>query len=281
MDAIRLLSKPTYSVTLFILVIGTLAFFFIAIPSLMVLYEQGKVLEGLGLVMSTLGVVVPLGFGTHQLRADKSDRSLKQTNYILDNVSFKLMQNIIFLNLSIQEQVYRDNNIPLLENHLRASDLSDEEIKEMIPPSLEGKTELLLNEVRRVVEHVDLCRSVAKHLEASSERLKYLVVEAVDETLANLPVERLQRLGLQDLNARGDFYKDIYLYLRGWLKNSIEFDIPMPENRIVQSSLDRKLYLDTITLIREHKMEQFGLTDERQLSIVRRYLNILIDRLDA
>lgn len=281
MEAMRVLSKPAYSLTLFILVIGTLTFFFIAIPSLILLHNDGKLVEGLGVVMSALAVVGPLAFGIYQLKVDASEAALKQSESSRESLRLQLIKNIIFINIGNEEEALKAKNISLPGDQLRVVDLSDEEIQKMISSELPDHPELVLSEARRIADHVDTCRSIAKHLVGVSEQLKFLAVEAADETLASLTIERLKRLGLEDYNARGNFYEDIYLYLRVWLKNSIEFDMPMPEDRIKQFSLDRKLYLDTVTLVRDSKIDQLGLTDERQINLVRRYLNILIDRLDA
>jgi hypothetical protein len=150
----------------------------------------------------------------------------------------------------------------------------------VIPAMMADRIDKLLSEAPQITSQIDFRRSIVRHFEKQSEDLKYLAVEVSNEILNRLGEERLKKRGLLEVQQRGPFYGDIYKYLIGWLKNSIEYDFPMPENRIVQNEEDRKLYIDTLENIRHNKIKDFGLTDERQENLVRRYLNILIEQLD-
>lgn len=276
MNTTRVLAKPAYSVTLLLLVIGTLIFIIIAIPTLMLLHEQDQLLDGIGLFVSALALITPLGFSIYEMKQAELDKSEKN----LDEIGVKYIQNLILISLTNQESILRSEHKLELGQQLKATELDPEDIKAMIPPELSDRVDILLNGASQIAEHLDFRRSIAQHLEQNPEELKCLAVEAADEVLEKLSEARLKKLGIYEFDARGPFYGDIYIYLRGWLKSSIEYDMAMPEGRIHQSNVDRKLYIDTIKYIRDSKLDKFGFEDERQRNMVRRYLNILVDKLE-
>lgn len=272
-----MLSKPSINITLLLIVVGTVGFVGFSLPYLTFLSTQGQLLEGIGLFISGLGVLVPLGFGVYELKQS----ALEQSERKQDELGIQIIQNNLIQTLNSQEFILREQNQLGPHDHLLASNFGSEEIRNMIPPILADRADALLSEASRITTQVDLLRSIVAHLEGNKEILKLIAVESSNETLSRLTEDRLKILNLNELKDRSSFYGDIFKYLMGWLKKSIEFDFPMPENRIVQTNLDRKLYLDTLSNIRDTKISKFGFSDERQENVVRRYLNILIDRLEA
>jgi hypothetical protein len=276
MDRIRELSKSFSNFTLFLVVIGTVVFVGFAFPYLNFLNGQGQLLEGLGLFLSGLGLLLPLGTTAYGIKQSELERSEGK----LDDVSLQFMQYVVILALTNQEALLRENK--KLEAHklLKASELTSRQIRALIPPILMDRADILMIETPNVAEQIDFRRNIAQHLEKKSEELKYLAVEAADEILDKLNEEHLKRLNLYEPEDRNPFIGEIYKYLRVWLKSSIEYDMPMPEENIHQTALDRKLYIDTLENIRDNKIDKFGLKEEKQEQIIRKYLNILIVRLD-
>jgi hypothetical protein len=276
MDRIRELSKPSSNLTLLLVVIGTVAFVGFAFPYLNFLNSQGQLLEGLGLFLSGLGLLLPLGTTVYDIKQSALERSEGK----LDDVSLQFMQNVLILALTNQEALLRESDKLGVHELLKASELTSEQIRALIPPILMDRADILLSETLSVAEQIDFRRNIAQHLEKSSEELKYLAVEASDEILEQLSEEHLKRLSLYELEDRNPFIGEIYKYLRVWLKSSIEYDMPMPEEEIDQTALDRKLYIDTLKNIRDNKVDEFGLKEESQKQIIKKYLNILIMKLN-
>jgi hypothetical protein len=275
MERTKELHKPSFNLTLFLVLIGTASFIGLFLPLLTQLNAQGQFLEGVGLFISGLGVLAPIGFGVYQIQQINLQQSEDKGN----QVSIQIIENHLIQALHIQEKILRIENKLGPHEYLSASDFTTQQIKSAIPPIMADKTDKFLSEASRITNQIDFRRSVVRHFDKSSENLKYLAVEASNEVLNQLGEDKLKKRQLLEVEQRGPFYGDIYKYLMGWLKNSIEFDFPMPESRIDQKEEDRKLYIDTLENIRDNKIKDFGLTDERQESLVRRYLNILIERL--
>lgn len=276
MDRIRELSESLSNFTLFLVVIGTVAFVGFAFPYLNFLNSQGQLLEGLGLFLSGLGLLLPLGTTAYGIKQSALERSEGK----LDDLSLHFMQNVVILALTNQESLLRENDKLGVYELLKASELTSRQIRALIPPILMDRADMLLSETSSITEQIDFRRNIAQHLEKSSEELKYLAVEAADEILDKLNEEHLKRLNLYEPEDRNPFIGEIYIYLRVWLKSSIEYDMPMPEENIHQTALDRKLYIDTLKNIRDNKINKFDLKEESQEQIIRKYLNILIMRLD-
>ncbi|MBD1916245.1 MULTISPECIES: hypothetical protein [Cyanophyceae] len=272
-----MLSKPSVNITLLLIVVGTVGFVGFSLPYLNFLSTQGQLLEGISLFISGLSLLVPLGFSAYEIKQSALEQSEKKQN----ELGIQIIQNNLIQTLNSQEFILREQNQLGPRDHLLASNFGSEEIRNMIPPILADKADVLLSEAYRITTQVDFLRSIVAHLEGNKETLKSIAVESSNEVLSRLTEDRLKSLSLNELKDRSSFYGDIYKYLMGWLKKSIECDFPMPENRIVQASLDRKLYLDTLSNIRDTKIGKFGFSDERQENVVRRYLNILIDHLGA
>jgi len=275
MERTRELHKPSFNLTLVLVLVGTASFIGLSLPLLNQLNAQGQFLEGVGLFLGGLGVLAPIGFSIYQIQQDNLQKSDDKGN----QVSLQIIQNHLIQSLHIEERTLRMENKLGAHEYLSASDFTTQQIKSAIPPVMADKTDKFLGEASRITSQIDFRRSIVYHFEKSSEDLKYLVVEASNEVLNQLGKDKLQKRQLIEVDQRGPFYGDIYKYLMGWLKNSIEFDFPMPEYCIDQKEEDRKLYIDTLKNIRDNKMKDFGLTNERQENLVRRYLNILIDRL--
>ncbi|MBD1871889.1 hypothetical protein H6F75_00190 [Nodosilinea sp. FACHB-131] len=259
------------------MLISTLAFFGFALPYLMLLNAEGKLLEGIGLLLSGASFFLPLAFQIH----DKKQAELEKSEKTGDEIGLQLMNNVITLALANQEAILRQSNQLGIHQRLRATELGPAFINDSIPPILADRADRLLSQSYGIAEQIDFRRGIAQHLEQHEEDLKALAVEAADDVLDQLSEARLKALALYDLDARNPFIGDIFKYLRVWLKSSIEYDMSMPEDRITQNALDRKLYLDVIKHIRDHKIEAFGLADEAQKKVVRKYLTILVERLDA
>lgn len=276
MDRIRELSESFSNFILFLVVIGTVAFVGFAFPYLNFLNSQGQLLEGLGLFLSGLGLLLPLGTTAYGIKQSALERSEGK----LDDLSLHFMQNVVILALTNQESLLRENDKLGVYELLKASELTSRQIRALIPPILMDRADMLLSETSSITEQIDFRRNIAQHLEKSSEELKYLAVEAADEILDKLNEEHLKRLNLYEPEDRNPFIGEIYIYLRVWLKSSIEYDMPMPEENIHQTALDRKLYIDTLKNIRDNKINKFDLKEESQEQIIRKYLNILIMRLD-
>ncbi|WP_215619686.1 hypothetical protein [Leptothoe kymatousa] len=230
--------------------------------------------------MATLGVIIPLGFGMHDKKIQQKQSALDSSEAKLNDISIQLLNNITVIHLNSQESLLKGVNKLGKGELLKASALNANDIEAILPPQVSDRTDMLLSEASKIAEEIDFRRNIANHIEQNSEELKYLSVEAADSVLDELSPEHLQKLELKELDSRGSFYGDIYLYLRGWLKLSIEYDIPMPEGRIIQSHLDRKLYIDTLKYIRDQRVDAFKLEEEKPKSVVRKYLNILIEKLE-
>jgi len=273
----RVPPQSSLNYTLIFVLIGTLAFFGFAFPYLLLLNEEGKLLEGIGLLLSGASFLLPLAFQIH----DKKQAELEKSETKGDEIGLQLIQNMMTLTLATQEAFLRKSNQLGTHEMLRAADLDSADFAASIPPVLADRADRLLSERYGIAEQIDFRRGVAQHLEQHEQDLKALAVEAADDVLDQLSEDRLKALRLYDLDARNPFFGDIFKYLRVWLKSSIEYDMPMPEDRITQNTLDRKLYLDVIKHIRDHKIEAFGLAEEAQRKVVRKYLTILVERLDA
>lgn len=269
--------ESSFNFTLIFVLLSTLAFFGLAFPYLLSLNAEGKLLEGIGLILSGASFLLPLAFQIH----DKKQAELEKSEQKGDEIGLQLMQNMMTLTLANQEAFLRKSNQLGMYEMLKAADLDLATFVASVPPILADRADRFLSESYGIAEQIDFRRGIAQHLEQHEEDLKSLAVEAADDVLDQLSEERLKALGLYDLDARNPFIGDIYKYLRVWLKSSIEYDMPMPENRIAQNTLDRKLYLDVIRHIRDDKIEAFSLAEENQKKVVRKYLTILIERLEA
>jgi hypothetical protein len=273
----RVPPQSSLNFTLIFVLLSTLVFFGLAFPYLLSLNAEGKLLEGIGLILSGASFLLPLAFQIH----DKKQAELEKSEQKGDEIGLQLMQNMMTLALANQEALLKQSNQLGMYETLKATDLDPTIIAASIPPILADRADRLLSESYGIAEQIDFRRGIAQHLEQHEEDLKTLAVEAADDILNRLSEERLKALGLYDLDARNPFIGDIYKYLRVWLKTSIEYDMTMPENRIAQNTLDRKLYLDVIRHIRDDKIEAFSLAEENQKKVVRKYLTILIERLEA
>lgn len=273
----RVPPQSSLNLTLIFVLVSTLAFFGLAFPYLLSLNAEGKLLEGIGLILSGASFLLPLAFQIYGMKQAELDKSEKKS----DEIGLQLIQNMMTLALSNQEALLRQRNQLGMHEMLKAADLDPAIVAASIPPILADRADRFLSESCGLAEQIDFRRGIAQHLEQHEEDLKALAVEAADDVLDQLSEDRLKALGLYDLEARNPFIGDIFKYLRVWLKSSIEYDMPMPENRIIQNTLDRKLYLDVIKHIRDNKIEAFGLAEEDQKRVVRKYLTTLVERLDA
>jgi hypothetical protein len=75
MDRIKELSKPSFKFTLFLILLGTVSFIGLFLPLLTQLNAQGQFLEGVGLFISGLGVLAPLGLGIYQIQQTNLQQS--------------------------------------------------------------------------------------------------------------------------------------------------------------------------------------------------------------
>jgi hypothetical protein len=258
MNILRLFLTPSLSTTLTFVVIATLAFILLSASSIDVLYKQGQLLTGISLFFSGIGAISSLGFRVYDLQKETQDRKNKQ-----HEAEDKLFENILVIIKSYKE--------------VSSEDLKD--IEKMVTPEFSDRMDVFLDRVPRITAQIDFRREIAKHLESETYDFRKLIVESTNETLDNLSQSHLEKLGLLTKSSRSSLYNDIRLYLRGWLKNSIEYNMPMPIDRVHQSYLDRKLYIDIVEHIRKHKIDRLNLKNDQQKAMVIEYLDILVKKL--
>jgi hypothetical protein len=267
----RVLSKPTYSITLSFLIICTLIFLSLSLPSLVELYHQDQIKDGITIITAVLSLFLTIGFGIYS----QQQAALAKTDKKLTDVGSQLVGNNLVLIINkkeeiskIKEQVDSNESLDLSRHeHLKISQLSDAEFLEAIPDQLRNRADFLLSEARQAAEDIDFHREVAHKLEANTDILRRLAVKASNQAIDKQDAKHLQELGLLERSSRGGFYMDIYVYLKGWLRLSIEFNTPMPVSEVSQSKADRKLYIDTFRWIRDNGIDRFGIDDERQKTL--------------
>lgn len=125
--------------------------------------------------------------------------------------------------------------------------------------------------------------------ELTQLQLQKLAKEACDCAIDNLKVSdkvHLESLGLAKDETRYQFYSDVYFYLRVWLKNSIEYDMEMPD--IGRSIKDVSIYLDAFKFLRAERTEyflspgdQFTFSVGEMLKTIQHYLDSLIGELET
>ena len=273
----RVLSKPTYSITLLFLIISTLIFLSLTLPSLVELHSLGQTKDGITIITGVLSIFLTIGFGVYS----QQQAALARTDKTLTSVGSQLVNNNLIVIVNNKETSLKIKNQLRPDEYLKLSQLSDAEFLEAIPQQLHDRADLLMAEARQAAENIDFHREVSHSLDANSEALRGIAVRASNHILDEQDEKRLKDLGLLERSSRGDFYMDIYVYLKGWLRLSIEYDKPMPVSEISQSKLDRKLYIDTIKWIKDSKVSDFGVGDERQNAVIRKYLSILVSQLEA
>lgn len=285
MTLTRVLSKPTYSITLSFLIICTLFFLSLSLPSLVELHHQGQIKDGITIITGVLSLFLTIGFGIYS----QQQAALVKADKKLTDVGSQLVSNNLVLIINNKEEISRikeetgasENLDPFRHEYLKLSQLSDADFLEAIPEQLRDRADFLLSEARQAAEDIDFHREIAHKLEANTDILRRLAVKASNQVIDKQDAKHLQDLGLLERSSRGDFYMDIYVYLKGWLRLSIEFNRPMPVSAVNRSKTDRKLYIDTFRWIRDNRIDGFGVDDERQKTVIRKYIEILLSILDA
>ena len=131
-------------------------------------------------------------------------------------------------------------------------------------------------------------QDLADHLEhgETQYQLKALAKEACNYAIDHTEKEICQSLNLQEQDTRYQFYTDVYFYLRVWLKNSIEYDMEMPD--IGRSIKDISIYLKAFKFLQSERTDYFLVPDEQLKSdpnelvkVISQYLETLISRLES
>lgn len=125
--------------------------------------------------------------------------------------------------------------------------LSDEDIINLLTDSQREQAQDYLNKVRQIETYFSLCQEISLNLGAEQydERLQEIAQTATDDFLDSKDKTYLESLNLTNKGEnRYPIYEDIYLYLKVWLKNSIEYDVCMPginhqvHQRSIYTSID-------------------------------------------
>lgn len=179
------------------------------------------------------------------------------------------------------EEVFKSRILLIRKSRTDAEEvLTDDELIALMPPQLQAKSKFYIQESRLFEDYLDICQSVADHLSSNEQQLEIIAKAAADDVLNKLRATQLERLGLVSEASREGFYSDLYLYLKVWLVLSIEYLQPMPTSRIQRSVVDRRLYTETFTYIRDERIQWFHLPDRSSEEIVKEYLQVLICKLD-
>lgn len=133
-----------------------------------------------------------------------------------------------------------------------------------------------------------ISRELSEHLEheETQYQLKALAKEACNYAMEHTDKEVCKSLNLREQNARYQFYTDVYFYLRVWLKNSIEYDMEMPD--IGRSIKNVSIYLKAFEFLRSERVDYFLVPEEHLQSnphelvkVISQYLDALIEKLES
>lgn len=99
-------------------------------------------------------------------------------------------------------------------------------------------------------------------IHACDELSNYLGSENAKQLLFELACSATQKVLLEGSRENDDFQKDIYWYLRNWLKNSIRYEAALeditPDPDLLNRSIqDDGLYADAFKFLRDIKIESF------------------------
>lgn len=129
---------------------------------------------------------------------------------------------------------------------------------------------------------------LSEHLEheGTQYQLKALAKEACNYAIEHTDQEICESLNLQEQDTRYQFYTDVYFYLRVWLKNSIEYDMEMPD--IGRSLKNVSIYLKAFQFLRSERADYFLVPEENLKSapselvkVISQYLDALIEKLES
>jgi len=160
--------------------------------------------------------------------------------------------------------------------------LSDEDIINLLTDSQKEQAQDYLNKVREIETYFSLCQEVSLNLGADQydDRLQEISQTATDEFLDSKDKTYLESLKLANEGEnRYPIYEDIYLYLKVWLQNSIEYDICMPD--IGRQIHQKRIYISIIENIRGQRyLDMFPISGVESKDIIRKFLGVLIDMLE-
>lgn len=154
--------------------------------------------------------------------------------------------------------------------HMEKS-LSDEDIINLLTDSQKEQAQDYLNKVREIETYFSLCQEISLNLGADQydDRLQEIAQTATDDFLDSKEKIYLESLNLtSEGENRYPIYEDIYLYLKVWLQNSIEYDVCMPDiDRQIQQ---RNIYTSIIENIRSQKyLDMFPVSGMESKDIIR------------
>ncbi len=162
----------------------------------------------------------------------------------------------------------------------------EEDFIESIASSVDKASRLIVkHELERYNDYLGISEKTAQSIEElgkekNIKRIIPLVKGACDQVIGDLRIHNESdyfRLRLDNKEIRQGFYKDIFLYITVWLKNSIKYDLAMPaiEDRVVN---DRLLYIGVFKILREEKSHELGSDSLHSGEIISKYLGLLINQ---
>lgn len=149
-------------------------------------------------------------------------------------------------------------------------------------------TKEIVDRLKEYEQVSPVLRELSEHLEheETQYQLKALAKEACNYAMEHTEKEVFESLNLQEQNTKYQFYTDVYFYLRVWLKNSIEYDMEMPD--IGRSIKDVSIYLKAFKFLRSERVDYFLVPEEHLKSdldelvkAIRQYLDALIEKLES
>ncbi len=165
---------------------------------------------------------------------------------------------------------------------LMGKSLSDEDILNLLTDSQREQAQDYLNKVREIETYFSLCQEISLNLGSDQfdERLQEIAQTVTDDFLDSQDKIYLESLNLTNEGSnRHPLYEDIYLYLKVWLQNSIEYDVCMPDiDRQIQQ---RNIYTSIIETMRNQKyLDMFPVSGVECQDIIRKFLGVLTDMLE-